>query len=225
MDTEDGLQRVWKTYFRANQICRYEAHPLPALSRGCKPGSTYQPRRFVDISGREDVPFLACLRPCLSIQKGAYITTTLVVTPPAGSFWHYGPADRRVVTLEKRRAAHEILSRTPSKVTSSPRKACPEHLGGRESPVGARRRLAPTTQGRLCTRVTSAVTFVTMGGPLGPWTLRMAQTGFRRRTQAEPDLQLQSKPTSRIIVRVTSAVSRLIVKRVVIAKPQAVDRQ
>jgi hypothetical protein len=31
---QDGLKRIQKTYFKANLICRYEAHPPPAPSRG-----------------------------------------------------------------------------------------------------------------------------------------------------------------------------------------------
>jgi len=44
-----------------------------------------QAPRFAKPSGGEDVPFSACLRPCPSIQRGAYITTGLVVAyaPPA----------------------------------------------------------------------------------------------------------------------------------------------
>jgi len=97
--------------------------------------------------------------------------------------------------------APKILRLTAKKVLSSCARHAhesvhwPQSRRSREGTVGARRRLALTTvipakagtqfaptwttahrhaQGRLCAGVTSAMSFITMGGPRGPWTLRMA---------------------------------------------------
>jgi len=82
MDTEDGLNRIWETYFRASRICLYEAHM--ARAQAWLAGLPAKAVRR-HLGWRIHAPSLAHLGPCLSIQSGAYITTKLLVTysPPA----------------------------------------------------------------------------------------------------------------------------------------------